>query len=433
MDVLTNLIRGVLGLAAIYAFLYFFSVDRKHINWRLVGAGFALQVFIAILVMEVPIFNDLIRAVSTFFRRLIEFSVEGSTFIFGKLPTDESYGAMFAFKVLPSIVFFSALSSLLYYLGILQKVVFGFAWVMHKTMRLSGAESLAAAANVFIGQTEAPLVIRPYLERMTKSEMVCLMTGGMATIAGAVLVAYMEILGGTDKQKQIEIGTHLISASIMAAPGAIICAKMLFPEREEIDPDLKVARETIGVNVFDAVASGTTQGVRLAVNVGAIVMVFLALMALINHVTVNWIGSWTNINDGIEAMTGGVYDGLTLQFIFGVFFAPIAFLIGIDMENLLVVGQLLGQKMVLNEFVAFQEMKTLIDAGHLVNEKSFVITTFALCGFANFSSMGIQIGGISVLAPGQRGNLAALAFRAMIGGTCASLMIGTIAGILFSF
>ena len=243
----------------------------------------------------------------------------------------------------------------------------------------------------------------------------------------------MDILGGEDVEKQIAIGTHLISASIMAAPGAIICAKMLFPEREETDLDLKVARESIGVNVFDAVASGTTQGVRLAVNVGAIVMVFLALMALINHVTVNWIGSWTNINAGIEAMTGGVYDGLTLQFIFGVFFAPIAFLIGIDMENLLVVGQLLGQKMVLNEFVAFQEMRTLIDAGHLVNEKSFVITTFALCGFANFSSMGIQIAGISVLAPGQRGNLAALAFRAMIGGTCASLMIGTIAGIFISF
>ncbi len=435
-EVLIDLARGILGLAAIYAFLCFFSLDRRNINWRLVGGGFALQVVLAILVMKVPVFNGFIGFVSGVFRSVLEFSVVGSKFIFGHLATGRSdspvaFGPIFAFRILPSIVFFSALTSLFYYLGILQKVVYVFAWVMQKTMRLSGAESLAAAANVFIGQTEAPLVVRPYLERMTKSEIVCLMTGGMATIAGAVLVAYMEILGGVgNKEKQIEIGTHLISASIMAAPGAIICAKMLFPEREEIDTDLRVSKESVGVNLFDAVTNGTTQGVKLAVNVGAIVLVFLALMAFLNHITEEWIGSWTGINDLIADATGGLYQGLTLQFMFGVVFSPVAYLIGIDGDNLLTVGQLLGQKMVLNEFVAFQEMKVLVDTGYLANEKSFLITTFALCGFANFSSMGIQIGGISVLAPGQRRNLAKLAFRAMIGGTCASLMIGTIAGIL---
>ena len=393
-------------------------------------SGFILQVLIAVLVIQVPLFNRVIGNFSGLFLKLLDFSVEGSTFLFGELSTDPSYGAIFAFRVLPSIAFFSALASLFYYLGILQKVIFVFAWVMQKTMRLSGAESLAAAANVFIGQTEAPLIIRPYLERMTKSEIVCLMTGGMATIAGAVLIAYMNILGGEDEIRKIEIGKHLISASIIAAPGAIICAKMLFPESEEVETDLRVGKESIGVNLFDAVANGTTQGLKLAVNVGAIVLVFLALMAFLNYIATEWIGSWSGINEMISDATGGLYESLTLQFIFGVLFSPVAFLMGVDGGNLMVVGQLLGQKMVLNEFVAFQEMRVLIDAGHLANEKSFVISTFALCGFANFSSMGIQIGGISVLAPGQRQNLARMAFRAMIGGTCASLLTATLAGIL---
>ncbi len=429
-EVFVDLARGVLGLVAIFFFLYFFSSERRNINWRLVCSGFILQVLIAVLVIQVPLFNRVIGNFSGLFLKLLDFSVEGSTFLFGELSTDPSYGAIFAFRVLPSIAFFSALASLFYYLGILQKVIFVFAWVMQKTMRLSGAESLAAAANVFIGQTEAPLIIRPYLERMTKSEIVCLMTGGMATIAGAVLIAYMNILGGEDEIRKIEIGKHLISASIIAAPGAIICAKMLFPESEEVETDLRVGKESIGVNLFDAVANGTTQGLKLAVNVGAIVLVFLALMAFLNYIATEWIGSWSGINEMISDATGGLYESLTLQFIFGVLFSPVAFLMGVDGGNLMVVGQLLGQKMVLNEFVAFQEMRVLIDAGHLANEKSFVISTFALCGFANFSSMGIQIGGISVLAPGQRQNLARMAFRAMIGGTCASLLTATLAGIL---
>ena len=429
-DTMYNLFRGVIGLAGIYAFVYFLSRDRKNINWRLVRGGFALQIIIALLVLKVPGVSGIIENVSRFFVNLLGFSVEGSKFIFGKLTFDQSYGATFAFKVLPSIVFFSALSSLLYYLGILQRIVFGFAWIMHKTMRLSGAESLACAANVFIGQTEAPLIIRPYLERMTRSEIACLMTGGFATIAGAVLVAYMEILGGDDPVKKIEVGKHLISASIMAAPSAILCAKMLIPEREQVDTELKIAKESIGINVFDAITGGTTQGVRLAVNVGAIVLVFLALMAMLDYMTIEWIGSWTGLNDLIISKTDGVFEGLTLRFVFGILFAPVAFLVGVDFDSLLVVGQLFGEKLVLNEFVAYVHMKDLVDAGHLTNEKSILISTFALCGFASFTSMGIQIGGISVLAPGQRKNLATLAFRAVIAGTCATLMTATIAGAL---
>jgi len=429
-DTLYNLFRGVIGLAGLYAFLYYFSKDRKHINWRLVAGGFGLQIVIALLVLKVPWVSEFIKSVSTFFVDLLGFSLKGSEFVFGQLSVDRSYGATFAFKVLPSIVFFSALSSMLYYLGILQRMVYGFAWIMHKTMRLSGAESMACAANVFIGQTEAPLIIRPYLERMTRSEIVCLMTGGFATIAGAVLVAYMDILGGDDPLKQAEVGKHLISASIMAAPSAIICAKMLFPEREPVDTELKVAKESIGINVFDAITGGTTQGVRLAVNVGAIVLVFLALMEMLDFITMKGIGSWTGLNDLISSQTGGVFEGLTFRFIFGILFAPVAFLVGVEFDSLLVVGQLFGEKLVINEFVAYVHMKDLIDAGHLTNPKAILISTYALCGFASFTSMGIQIGGISVLAPGQRSNLATLAFRAVVGGTCATLMTASIAGAL---
>lgn len=429
-DTMMHLGRGVIGLAAIYGFLYWVSKDRKHINWRLVGGGLGLHLFIGVLVIKVPIFVDIIRSISDFFVSLLGFSAEGSEFVFGKLVTDGSYGAMFAFRVLPSIVFFSALSSLLYYLGILQKVVYAFAWVMKKTMHLSGAESLAAAANVFIGQTEAPLVIRPYLERMTKSEIVCLMTGGMATIAGAVLVAYISMLGGDDPVQKQLFGAHLITASIMNAPAAILCAKILFPEREPVDTNLTVPKEQVGINVFDAVTGGTSQGVKLAVNVGAIVLVFTALMAMINFMTVNWIGSWTGINSGIESMTGGTFDGLTLQFVFGVLFAPVAWLIGIDADSTLVMGQLLGEKLVLNEFIAYAHMSELVKDGTMVDPRAILISTYALCGFASFMSMGIQIGGIGVLAPGQRVNLATLAFRSVIGGTCATLMTATVAGAL---
>ena len=330
---------------------------------------------------------------------------------------------------MPSIVFFSALTSILYYLGILQKVVYAFAWVMQKTMKLSGAESLAVAANVFIGQTEAPLMVKPYLERMTRSEITCLMAGGMATSAGAIFAAYVSILAGDDPALQVVVGKRLISAFIMAAPAAVVCAKILLPEHEEVETDLRVAKESMGVNIFDAVAGGVTQGVKLSVNVGAVVLVFVALVAMLNDLT-GWVGGVTGLNTVINEATDGGFESLTLQLILGVIFMPVAWLMGVDVESLLHVGVLFGEKLILNDLVAYTTMAEMVGQGNLATEKAIVVSTFTLCGFASFVSVGVQIGGISVLAPGQRTNLAQLGIRAMIGAFCASLMSANLAGLL---
>lgn len=423
-----HIFRSLLGLVLLIVFCWLLSEKKKSIDWRLVPAGVLLQIILAAMVLWVPPFESALEGVSIFFIRLLEFSDEGARFVFGKLVTDTSYEAVIAFKVLPSIVFFSAFSSVLYYLGILQKIVYGFAWIMQRTMKMSGTESFAVAANIFVGQTEAPLMVKPYLKEMTRSEVLCLMTGGMATIAGAVLVAYITILGGDDPDRQVMIGKHLLTASILSAPAAILCAKLLLPETEAIDRDLKVSKETLGCNLIDAAAAGTTQGVKLAVNVGAILLVFIAMIALINYISINWIGSWTGLNNIIVEATDGRFEGLNLQFIFGCVFAPVAWIIGIEGGNLLLVGQLLGEKMVLNEFVAFISLNNMLEGNVLNNDRTYMIATYALCGFANFGSMGIQIGGIAVLAPNQRRNLATLALRAMIGGTVACLMTACVAG-----
>ncbi len=423
-----HIFRSLLGLVLLIGFCCLLSEKKKAINWRLVPAGVLLQIILAALILWVPPIESALEGVSIFFIRLLEFSNEGSRFIFGKLASDTSYEAVIAFKVLPSIIFISAFTSVLYYLGLLQKIVYGFAWIMQRTMKLSGAESFAAAVNIFVGQTEAPLMVKPYLKEMTRSEMLCLMTGGMATIAGGVFVAYISILGGDDPQRQVMIGKHLLTASILSAPAAILCAKLLLPETEAIDHELKVSRETIGCNLFDAAASGTTQGLKLALNVGAILLVFIAMIAMINYITINWIGSWTGLNTVIIEFTDGRFEGLNLQFIFGILFAPVAWIIGIESGNLLLIGQLLGEKMVLNEFIAFISLDKMVDGEILTNERTVMITTYALCGFANFGSIGIQIGGIAVLAPNQRSNLATLALRAMIGGMVACLMTACVAG-----
>lgn len=424
--------RGILGITVFLTICVALSTDRKKIDRRLVAGGLLLQLAIAVVVLKVAFVTRALEAASRFFIQILTFSTEGSKFAFGTLVDDRSIGASWAFQVLPSIVFLSALASLLFYLGILQKIVYAFAWIMQRTMDLSGAESLGIAANVFLGQTEAPLVVRPYLERMTRSEIGCLMTGGMSTIAGSVLVAYIAILGQGDPVIQVEVGRRLIAASIMAAPAAIVFAKILVPQTESIERDLRVPRETIGVNVFDAIVAGTTQGIRLAVNIGAVVIVFIALTAMLNYMTTHWIGAVTGLNDVVAASTDGAFEGLTVQFIFGVLFAPVAWLTGVDSGSLLAVGQLFGEKLVLNEFVAYVSMSDMIVSGRLTDPRAIVIATFALCGFASFVSIGIQIGGIGALAPGQRHNLAKLALRALLGGTCATLTSATIAGVLAS-
>ncbi|MDC7994573.1 NupC/NupG family nucleoside CNT transporter [Altibacter sp. HG106] len=426
-----SIFRGVLGMVFLLAVCFALSSNRRRINWRLVGTGLALQLLFAILVLKVPVVAQVFDWVSDKVVTFLNFSEKGAEFLFGGLVTDmDTFGYIFAFKVLPTIVFFSAFTSLLYYLGILQWIVKGFAWVMSKTMQLSGAESLAAAANIFIGQTEAPLVVKPYLDRMTKSEILCLMVGGMATIAGGVLAAFIAFLGGDSDVEKIIFTKHLLTASIMSAPAAIIIAKMLYPETETVDRTLDISKDKIGSNILDAVSRGTTEGLKLAVNVGAMLLVFTAIIAVFNWVTVDWIGAPLGLNEKIASATEGRYSGFSMQYILGNIFAPVAWIIGVPSEDITVVGQLLGEKTILNEFYAYATLSELKEAGTIINYRSIVIATYALCGFANFASIGIQIGGIGVLAPSKRVTLAKFGIKALIGGTVAALLTATIAGML---
>lgn len=427
----TSIGRGLLGMVFLIGICYLLSSNRRKINWRLVGIGLILQLVFAILIFKVDFIAVAFDWVSQQVVTFLGFSQSGAEFIFGGLVTDQdTFGYIFAFQVLPTIIFFSAFTSLMYYLGVLQLVVKGFAWVMSKTMQLSGAESLAAAANVFIGQTEAPLVVKPYLEKMTKSEMLCLMVGGMATLAGGVLAAYISFLGGDSEAQRVIFAKHLLTASIMSAPAAIIIAKMLYPETEEIDRKLDISRDKAGSNVLDAISKGTVDGLKLAVNVGAMLLVFTALMAVLNWFTEDMVGAALGVNDNIAENTDGRYSGLSMQYILGVIFAPVAWLIGVPTEDITVVGQLLGEKTILNEFYAYGSLRDLKASGVLTNARSIVIATYTLCGFANFASIGIQIGGIGALAPSQRSTLAAFGIKALIGGTVAALLTATIAGML---
>lgn len=432
-----EILRGLLGLIILISIAFAFSKHKKKVNWKLVGSGVVIQLILGLLVFKVPVFASVFGVFAGFFTQLLSFTDAGAEFIFGNMVSNDpeitkTIGYIFAFKVLPTVVFFSALTSLLYYLGILQKVVYGFAWILSKTMRLSGAESLAAAANIFVGQTEAPLVVKPYIEKMSKSEIMCLMTGGMATIAGGVFAAFIGFLGGDDPAAQQEFAKHLLTASILSAPAAIVCAKILYPETEEVNEKLDIDKNTIGNGPLEAISNGTTDGIRLAVNVGGMILVFLAFIAMINYFLFDIIGNYSGLNETIAAAT--IYDGLNLQMILGYVFAPLAWVIGINAQDMILSGQLLGEKTVINEFIAYLSLKGMIAAegGPALQQRSIVILTYALCGFSNFASIGIQIGGISSLAPNQRPTLAKLGLRALIGGTLACLMTATIAGMLFA-
>lgn len=426
-----SVMRGIIGMVFLLLVCFLLSNNRKEINWKLVLTGLALQLIFAVLVLKVDFVANIFDWISDKVVKFLNFSEKGAEFLFGGLVSDQStFGYIFAFKVLPTIVFFSAFTSLLYYLGVLQKIVKVFAWVMSRTMRLSGAESLAAAANIFIGQTEAPLVVKPYLDKMTQSEMMCLMVGGMATIAGGVLAAFIAFLGGDSDIEKVYFAKHLLTASIMSAPAAIIIAKMLYPETEEVDRNLDISKDKIGTNVLDAISRGTTEGLKLAVNVGAMLLVFTAIIAVFNWITIDWIGGPTGWNDSIAKATDGRYPGLSMQYILGNLFAPVAWIIGVPLEDITTVGQLLGEKTILNEFFAYATLSELKQSGVITNYRSIVIATYALCGFANFASIGIQIGGIGVLAPSQRSTLARFGIKALIGGTVAALLTATIAGML---
>lgn len=422
------ILRSVLGIAVLTAVLWLFSSNKKAINWWTVVKGLALQIILALLVLKVPGVSWAFEKFSLAAVTLLDFTKEGSTFLFGSLITDtDSYGYIFAFQVLPTIIFFSALTSLLYYLGILQKIVKAMAWMMRKTLRLSGAESLAAAGNVFIGQTEAPLLVKPYIAKMSRSELLSLMSGGMATIAGGVLAAYIGFLGGDDPQARLLFAKHLITASVLSAPAALISAKILLPETENVQEVAEINSEDMGSNPLDAISNGTTEGIKLAVNVGAMLLVFTALVYGLNFMFVEGIGSWTGLNDWAYNSSGGTYDAFSLQYIMGGIFSPFAWLLGVPSEDLMMVGQLLGEKTILNEFYAYS---SLTDMQPLLSERSVILSTYMLCGFANIASIGIQIGGIGTIAPSRRKDLSELSIKALIAGTIASLYTAAVVGLL---
>ncbi len=430
-------LRGLLGVCVLLGLATALSANRKAINWRLVTGGMALQFFLGLAIIRIPFIRRIFEYVSAFFVATLDFTNAGATFLFGNLVTDmNTFGFIFTFQVLPTIVFFSALTSLLYYLGILQRIVYAFAWMMSKAMMLSGAESVAAAANVFVGQTEAPLVIKPYIPHMSRSEIMSLMTGGMATIAGAVLVAYIGMLGGDDPVLRTQFATHLLVASIMSAPAALVIAKIMIPETDAVKRDIMIPREDIGSNILDALSSGTTQGLHLALNVGAMLLVFIAMVAMANAFLAFagslGIGSYAGLNQSMTQWTDGRFDALSMQSILAFLFAPVAWLIGVPANDMLVFGSLLGEKVVINEFIAFNSLMEARDAGLFFHSRSIMIATFALCGFANFASIGIQIGGIGVLAPNRRELLCALGLKALIGGTLATLLTAALAGILLT-
>lgn len=434
-------LRGLGGVVFIIGIAYVLSGNRRLIDWRLVGIGIGLQLAFGLMIGKVEVAQQAFAFISEKVVTFLNFAQSGAEFLYGDLARDSTddpsvrhnLGFLFAFQALPTVIFFSAFTAGLYYLGILQKVVFGFAWVMARTMRLSGAESLSAAANIFMGQTEAPLLVRPFIDRMTQSELHCLMTGGMATIAGSVLGAYVAFLGGGDMASRAMFATYLIGASIMNAPAAIVLSKIMLPETvpEKIDRELKVNKEKLGVNLIDALASGASDGLRLALNIGAMLLAFIAIIYAINWVLVDFIGAFTGLNEFVVTSTNGTFNGFSLQYILGQVFRIFAFFMGVEWSETIQVGSLLGQKLVVNEFVAYLDLAQMHSAG-ILSEKSVRISTYALCGFANFSSIAIQIGGIGGMAPARQGDLSRLGLRAMIAASLATMMTGTIAGAIFS-
>lgn len=424
-----SILRGMLGMLVLIVIAWLVSVDRRAVNWKVVLIGLGIQIALAIGVLEVPFIQAVFEFVGKIFVKILDFTKVGSEFVLGDLMDTSTYGMIFAFQILPTIIFFSALTSVLFYLGVIQKVVYGLAWLMTKAMKLSGAESLSVAGNIFLGQTESPLMIKAYLEKMNKSEMFLVMVGGMATVAGGVLAAYVGFLGGDDPAMRLIFAKHLLTASVMAAPGAIVISKIIVPQREEINQSVEVTKDKVGSNILDAISNGTTEGLKLAANVGAMLLVFFAFIAFANYVLVK-VGDITSLNAVIVDITNGQYSEMNLQFILGYTLAPLMWLIGVSSQDIALLGQLLGEKIIASEFVGYTSLAELKAAGAFASSKSIFMATYMLCGFANFASIGIQIGGIGSLAPGKREFLSKYGMRALVAGTLASLLSATIVGMI---
>jgi len=427
---LNSFLRGLLGMFVLILISFLLSANRKAINWKTVILGLGAQIILAIGVLKVPLIQGFFEWVGSLFIAVLDFTLEGTKFLFASFSTGEIEAPLmtFAISILPTVIFFSALTSVLFYLGIIQRVVKGLAWLLSKLLQVSGAESLSVAGNIFLGQTESPLMIKAYLEKMNRSEILLVMIGGMATVAGGVLAAYIAFLGGDDEVLRLFYAKHLLTASVMAAPGAIVISKMLYPQVETIDNEISISQEKIGSNILESIANGTTEGLKLALNIGAMLLVFLAFIAMINGI-LGWVGEWTTLNDWIASNTS--YKIFKLEFILGYIFAPLMWLIGIAKEDIALMGQLLGIKLAASEFVGYiqlAELKNITTSSYFIYQKSIIMATYMLCGFANFASIGIQIGGIGSLAPGQRKTLSEFGIKALIGGTIASLLSATIAG-----
>ncbi len=422
--------QAVGGIVALLLIAYLCSLNRKAINWKTVGFGLLLQFVLALSILKLSWVQSIFNGVGKIFVSILDFTAAGSTFLFGDLMNVDTYGFIFVFQILPTIIFFAALTSLLFYLGVLQFLVKVLAKGTAKLLNISGAESLSVIGNIFLGQTESPLLIKAYLPKMNRSEMLLVMVGGMATVAGGVLAAYIGFLGGDDPVLRLAFAKHLLAASVMAAPGAIVVAKMLFPQTESVDKDTKVSTQEVGSNMLDAIANGTLQGVKLAANIGGMLLVFVALIAMANGILFEF-GELTNLNGWVANWSS--YDALSIEAILGTLFAPIMWLIGVPWDDLLPMGQLLGIKLAASEFVGYiqlAELKNVANEVHFSSQKSIVMATYMLCGFANFASIGIQIGGIGGLAPNQRKVLSKFGFRAVLGGTIASLLSATLVGAL---
>ena len=422
-----HILFGIFGLACLVGLALLFSNNKRAVDWTLVLTGIGLQIAFAVLVLVVPGGKDVFDALGHGFVKVLGFVEAGSRFIFGNLMDTGTYGFIFAFQVLPTIIFFAALMAVMYHLNVMQWIVRVMAAAITKVMRVSGAETTSVCASVFIGQTEAPLTVRPYIEKMTQSELLTMMIGGMAHIAGGVLAAYVALLGGGDEAQQVFYAKHLLAASIMAAPATLVIAKILIPETGEplTRGSVKMEVEKTSSNIIDAAAGGAADGLKLALNIGAMLLAFIALIALINA-PLTWLGDVT----GLAGVLGRPTDLSTL---FGYVLAPIAWIIGVPWQDATTVGGLIGQKVVINEFVAYLNLAEIVNCktDTMLTNQAVLVATYALCGFANFSSIAIQIGGIGGLAPSRRQDLARFGLRAVLGGSIATFMTATIAGVIY--
>jgi len=426
---LISFLRGILGMTVLIMITWLFSSNRKAISWKVVFTGLIIQVLLAVSILYIPVVRIVFEYTGKVFVKILDFTNEGSAFLFGSLLDTSRFGSIFAFQILPTIIFFSALTSLLFYWGIIQIIVYGLAWMMTKALKLSGAESLSVAGNIFLGQTESPLMIKEYIPLMNKSEILLVMIGGMATLAGGVLAAYIGFLGGSDPAQRLIFAKHLLAASVMAAPGAVVVSKILVPQTEEINSNINITKEKVGNNILDAISNGTIQGLKLAANVAAMLLVFLAFIAFINYILLK-LGQWTDLNAMIDHISHHRYHELSLQFILGYLLAPIMWLIGVAKQDIALVGQLLGEKIIMTEFIGYISLARMKTDALFQDPKSMIMATYMLCGFANFASIGIQIGGIGSLAPNKRSLLARYGMKALLGGTVASLLSATIIGMI---